>query len=306
MDQARLERMLKLMMALSDNEQTTVHDLAREYGITTRSIYRYLDTFVQAGFCVNKLSPGVYSLTSIGDKVVDFSRLVMFSQEEAYIVSSLISTLDNSNTLKEGLSRKLSAVYKSTAIAEFVTNKATTKQVETLNEAMLRKCCVVLHGYESGHSHIVSDRYVEPFKFSVNLTDVIAFEPSSGKVKVFKISRARSVELLQEPWAYEYAHNVPAQDVFRMCGDTETTVKVELRLMAKNLLLEEYPMAARDLRRTSTGKWVLKTKVRDMSGVGRFVVGLADQVRILESPELVDYVAGFRSQLDHLVFFARR
>ena len=301
MDQAKLEKMLIMMKELSDNDKYTVQDLARMHHTTTRTIYRYLDTFQAAGFSVQKRAPGLYSLTTLGKKFVDFSKLVMFSQEEAFIVSNLISMLDDTNTLKKGLSRKLATVYESTCIADFVTNKATTRQVEALNEAIKTERQVILHGYESGHSHTVSDRRVEPFRFTTNLADVLAVDLKDGKVKTFKICRVQSVEVLKDRWEYKYRHAEEQQDAFRMTGSTEIPVKLEMDLMAKNILLEEYPMAARDLHKTSTGKWVLQTKVRDLKGVGRFVIGLADRVKIVKSPELVEYIRSFQKEIDSLV-----
>lgn len=301
MDQAKLEKMLILMKELSDNEQYTVQDLAREHHTTTRTIYRYLDTFHEAGFSVVKKAPGIYSLTTLGKKFVDFSKLVMFSQEEAFLVSNLISSLDNTNSLKKGLSRKLASVYNSTCIADFVTNKATTKQVEALNEAMRTERQVILHGYESGNSHTVSDRLVEPFKFTTNLVDVQAFDVKARKTKTFKISRIHSVEVLREKWQNKFGHYSEGQDVFRMSGEKYIIVKIELSLLAKNLLVEEFPMSAKDIHKTSTGKWILKTAVHDLRGVGRFVIGLADEVKIIKSPELTAYIRGFQEHIDKLV-----
>ena len=62
--------------------------------------------------------------------------------------------------------------------------------------------------------------------------------------------------------------------------------------MAKNLLIEEYPMAEQDLRKED-GKWVLETMVSGMEGVGRFVMGLATEVKIIDSPELQNYIREF-------------
>ena len=301
MDQAKLEKMLILMKELSDNEQYTVQDLARKLHTTTRTIYRYLDTFMEAGFSIVKRAPGIYSLTTLGKKFVDFSKLVMFSREEAFLVSNLISSLDNTNSLKKGLIRKLATVYDSTCIADFVTNKATTKQVEALNEAIRGERQVILHGYESGNSHTVGDRRVEPFRFTTNLADVQAFDLKDNKVKNFKISRIQSVEVLRDRWEHKFSHHEEGQDAFRMSGPVEIPVKLELSVKAKVLLIEEYPIAAKDLHKTSTGKWVLQTNVRDMKGIGRFVIGLADQIKIVKSPELVEYLKSFRGNIDSLI-----
>ena len=68
--------------------------------------------------------------------------------------------------------------------------------------------------------------------------------------------------------------------------------------MAKSLLVEEYPLAEMDLRHEDD-KWILETNVSGMEGVGRFVIGLASDVRVIDSPELKTYIKTFVS--NHLI-----
>lgn len=39
--------------------------------------------------------------------------------------------------------------------------------------------------------------------------------------------------------------------------------------------------------------WLLETDVCAMQGVGRFAIGLADHVRVVDSPELSEYIKDF-------------
>ena len=73
------------------------------------------------------------------------------------------------------------------------------------------------------------------------------------------------------------------------------TIKLRLGLRAKNLLLEEYPLAEKEIRK-SGHKWILETSVCSMLGIGRFVIGLADDIKIVDSPELVEYVNNFAAK----------
>ena len=54
MDQPKIERVLKLMMILTDNLKYSVDELADKLEVTSRTIYRYLDTFENAGFLVER------------------------------------------------------------------------------------------------------------------------------------------------------------------------------------------------------------------------------------------------------------
>jgi hypothetical protein len=53
--------------------------------------------------------------------------------------------------------------------------------------------------------------------------------------------------------------------------------------------LEEFPLAEKDLKLIDN-RWVLDTMVSGMEGVGRFVIGLASEVKIIDSPELTKYI----------------
>lgn len=64
---------------------------------------------------------------------------------------------------------------------------------------------------------------------------------------------------------------------------------MQLDTRAKSLLEEEFPLASRDLRRED-GKWVLETVIHSLEGAGRFVIGLAADVRIVEGEGLREYV----------------
>jgi hypothetical protein len=74
-----------------------------------------------------------------------------------------------------------------------------------------------------------------------------------------------------------------------MTGFDQYRVRIRLGMMAHNLLLEEYPLAERDTTKDGDG-WVLDTMVCNYRGVGRFVLGLMDDVEVLESEEFKKYL----------------
>jgi len=50
MDQPKLERLLRLMKMLTANNSLTVDEIAAKLSISHRSVYRYIDTFREAGY----------------------------------------------------------------------------------------------------------------------------------------------------------------------------------------------------------------------------------------------------------------
>ena len=295
MDQPKIERLLRLMRLMSGNTYYTIQELQDTLGMSERTIYRYIDTFKAAGFAVEKVRGNVYRLVNMKRPYPDLSKIVYFSEEEAYIVNRLIDSLDNTNALKQGLHRKLAAIYDATSIADYIDKKSNSANIQALAEAAKGKKMAILKKYESAHSGDIRDRKVEPFAFTTNYLDVWCYDPADGKNKRFKISRIDEVLVLDEPWAAESEHNASEIDVFRMSGPHACHVRLQLSLQAKNLLLEEYPLAEKSIRKNGD-YYIFDDDVRAMEGVGRFVIGLASDIVILEGAELRDYIRDFVSR----------
>ena len=292
MDQPKIERMLRLMKMMAGNRNYTIDELAEKLGTSYRSIYRYIDTFKDCGFVVNKVRSNVYKLGKLPKSYVELKNLIYFSEEEAYVVNGLINSLDATNMLKANLKKKLSAVYDSTSIVKYVQKSEVAEHIEQLGEAIRSKRKVILKAYESAHSQEVADRFIEPFELTTNCIDVWGFDLEKQENRVFKISRIGKVCLLQDSWSNEESHQTSKTDCFRISSFEQSPVKLELSLMAKSLLTEEYPLAEMDLRHEDD-KWILETMVSGMEGVGRFVLGLLNEIKIIDSPALEDYIHNY-------------
>lgn len=290
MDQPKLERLLRLMKLMTGNVNYTVDDLAERLGTSYRSIYRYIETFKDAGFVVHKLDGGIYKLGKESRYFKDISQLVHFTDEEAHIVNQLIEGLDDTNSLKQNLRKKLSTVYNCTSMASSIVRGKNASNVNRLLEAMEEQRQVVLVDYASSHAGVTRNRVVEPFGFTTNYVQAWCYEPESGMNKLFKIARIGSVEVLDEAWQHANKHQEGYIDIFRMTGFAEHRVCLKLGMLAHNLLVEEYPLAERDITPTKDGHWMLDTKVCNYVGAGRFVLGLLDDIEIVDSPEFDTYI----------------
>lgn len=284
MDQPKIERMLRLMQLLSGNKIYTLDELSDTLDLSRRSLFRYFDTFKNAGFVVQCIGDGRYRMTTLNKEYTDLSQLVYFSEEEAIVVSHLIENLDGTNALKAGLKQKLAAVYDSTSISDYIENKGKSEVVETLANAVKSKHQVALKDYSSAHSGKSKDYIVEPYMFTKGYVDIIAYDTEAGLNKVFKISRITSVKML-EPWKFEDRHEEQPIDSFRMSGSPVEHVKLKLTLRAKNLLTEEFPVTSIEVTQVKRS-WFWEGDVNALEGIGRFVLGLPHEVSVEEGPKL--------------------
>ena len=297
MEQPKIERILRMMKVLTSNVDYTVDDLAERLNLTRRSVYRYLDTLENAGFVIQKSKKGVRLCTE-SPFFKDISQLIHFSQEEAYMVNQLIESIADTNLVKRNLKKKLASVCHFRGVAESIVDKEHNTSIHTLLDAIEKKRMVVLKNYASAHAGEVRDRLVEPFAFTSNYVQVWCYEPASGMNKMFKVSRIEEVQLMDEAWIGEENHRTAYLDIFRISasGNGMHPVKLELNTRSRNLLLEEYPLSEKHLTRLGNDKWLLDTVVSGYAGVGRFVMGLAADVRIVDSPGLEEYVRNYVTQ----------
>lgn len=292
MDQTKIVKMLRLMKMMTGNTNFTIGELADKLGTTERTIYRYIDSMRDAGFVVNKVYGNVYQMGKMSRQLPNLKKFIYFTEEEAYILSGMLENLSATNSLKADLKRKLLSVYDCTSIAQYSERANNAPNIEALVTARDEKLKVILKNYESGNGNVTRDRVVEPFDFTAEMIDVWAWDTEKQENRVFKVARIDEVQVTEEPWENEAQHSRSDTDIFRMSGELTIPVKLQLKTRAKALLLEEYPMATKYL--TKDGKdWILETKVARLEGVGRFTIGLADDVKILEGEELKTYVREF-------------
>ena len=295
MDHGRIVRLLKLMELLSSNVDYTIQELMDRLETSRRSVFRYIDSLKVAGFTMKKKGTSVHKLLTNSCHKIELSQLIHLSDEEAYLLHNLIGALTSDCQVAINLEKKLTALFDATSVTEIIGNKVTGENIMRLRQAMDEKKQVTLIGYESGNTMSISDRLVEPIRFSTNYTDVYAYEVATGITKVFKISRISQVEVSLTDWQHEDKHEIIETDCFRMAGKEDIPVTLKMTLKAKNLLIEEYPLSSKYISYDGQSWW-FKGNVKDLAGVGRFMIGLADQVQIIEGQRLIEYKNNFVSK----------
>jgi len=289
MDQPKLERLLRVMKMLTANNSLTVDEIAEQLSISPRSVYRYIDTFREAGFVIKKKNNCI-KLDKSSPYFKDISDLLHFSCEEAYILKEAIESIDENNVLKQNLKKKLYTVYNYNILAETIVNGKNGRNVERLVESIESRRPVILRNYSSAHGNDIRDRCVEAFAFTTNYVQVWCYCPDENCNKLFKVSRIGSVDIQPGYWKHTRKHKTGKIDIFRMNSSETFHITLKLGLRAMNLLVEEFPLAAPQLRKLPGNQWLLDTDVCSPVGVGRFVMGLPEDIEIINSPELRDYI----------------
>lgn len=289
MDQPKVVRLLRVMQLLARTTYHSVDEIAALVECSDRTVYRYIESLRDAGFVIVKREGTIFQLVEPPRRGVDPRQYVCFTDEEAAVLGRLIRCLDGTNPQREILLQKISAIYDAAELHKMTIHTGLGQVLENLRKAIDGHRVVMLHGYASACAGEYRDYWVEPYKMDVNCVNVAALDLQSGHNKVFKVARITEVEVQPEIWSREKEHKYPEMDVFRMSGEKPVHIRLAMTLRARNLLLEEYPLADAGVREED-GRWIYDGTVRKLEGVGRFVMGLLDQVEILEGEELWDYV----------------
>ena len=220
----------------------------------------------------------------------ELTDTIWFTEEEAYILKRLIDELDNTNGLKNGLQRKLAAISDMTNLGEYTCNKAYAINISKIASAIKERKQIILKNYSSAHSNSVSNHIVEPFEFTSNQIDIWAYDTQDCLNKRFKISRIEETEILDSDWSNEQFHKSETIDDFRTHGNDKHHVLLELDYLAKNLLIEEYPLAEKHITPVSNDHWLYEADVNKLDGVGRFALGLTEHIKVLKDEALISHI----------------
>ena len=99
------------------------------------------------------------------------------------------------------------------------------------------------------------------------------------------------VQLLDLNWSHEEQHKRIYTDLFMFSGEEQYHVKLWLGQLSHNLLLEEYPEAERCLvRQDADGRYLFETDVVSFLGIGRFVLGLYDDIEVVGDESFLNYL----------------
>ena len=142
---------------------------------------------------------------------------------------------------------------------------------------------IVLKKYYSANSQQISDRQVEPIKFTDNYTSLVAYEISSDRIKYFNLERITDVQVRNQSMSNESKHEDVKPDVFGF-GEKEKSYELimKMSLRAWLFLKDEYPMTISYTKKDKkSGDYILKTIVYSLVPAKRFAKGLPGEIEFL-------------------------
>lgn len=282
-------RWLDVIRAISGDKILSAPDIAKILGTSLRNAYYVVKALSAYGFFVNHNRLG-YNLDAASPFFRDINESVNLNVDQAFFLYRMLIGKDMDNPMAAKIMLKFKRFYHFDVLGGSEKNYGPYTNYLLLQKAIKDRKCVVLHNYASSNSLTVRDRYVEPFMFLGENTDVRAYEMESGINKTFKISRISIVEILDREWENVNKHRNAFTDMFMYSGEVRHHVLLRLDVSSYNCMQEEYPHSIFCLRPDDDTHWLFETDVANYEGIARFIMGLFDHIEVLEDKGLKKYL----------------
>jgi predicted DNA-binding transcriptional regulator YafY len=282
--QARLLKLFQIIAVLKSGH-CTIRQLAQRFDSSERTIYRYLSLLEEANFLIEQDFQNRYFIVTSED---DPSQ-AQFSIEETKLIRKLIQGGAADNPLKNTLLKKLTLNSEIDSMPRLFVKARLGKFVDQLADSIRNKKQVILKNYHSANSNEVRDRLVEPIHFGDNYQSIMALDTHDKVCKQFKLDRIGEVVELDHSFAFEELHKTTTTDIFSFSGDSNAWVTLRLSMKAYLLLREEYPLSIPYVEKKED-HYQFHGPVASFEGIGRFVMGLLDEIQVVGTPAFIDFL----------------
>jgi proteasome accessory factor C len=283
--QTKLLRLFQIISVLK-NGRWTIKSIAQRFDASERTIYRYLKLLEEVDFPIEKGFDNMYFISTSEDE----PTASVFTIEEMKLIKKLIQAEVENNPLKGLLLKKLSLNSEMDKVPRLIVKARLGKLVEQIGHAIRNKKQVILKSYHSANSSEITDRLIEPIEFGDNYQTIMALDTKDKTCKQFKLDRIGEVVEIDKVFMFEQHHKRSTADIFGMTGSTTTFITLQLKMRAYLLLREDHPLSIPYCEKSDDGTYQFHGPVNNFNGITRFVLGLLDEVKIIQPKEFVEHI----------------
>lgn len=282
-DQQKLYTVFQLIRLLSAPPAKDVSQLTRQLRLKKSTVYEYVNLLKRVGYIVE---------TDVQHrKYIDFqagnNKAGVLSVDELSHLQEILQQMGVQSALSQTIIHKLELNLSLVPLADALPQLHTSRIIQLIRSGINIKHRLILRRYRSLTSNTVEDRHIAPLEITQDYRYLIAWDINKQGQRQFKINRIEDVDLLDEPIIIKH---VPSpMDIFGLTGDDWLSVRLQLSSTAQHLLIEEFPLS-RPYIRTINQQTIFDGMVRNWKGVGRFVLGLPGEIKVLQPQAFIDYL----------------
>jgi proteasome accessory factor C len=281
----RLMRLFQIIAVLKSGHWT-IQQLAERFDTSARTVYRYIHLLEEVDFLIEKDFQNRYFIITSEDDPMQ----TLFSIEETKLIKKLIQSGTDDNPLKNTLLKKLALNSELDSVPRLFVKARLSKLVDEIAIAIKNKRQIILKNYHSANSNEIRDRLVEPIHFGDNYHSVMALDTQDKVCKQFKLDRIGEVIQYEKGFQFADQHKNTNTDIFGFTGDGSLWITLKLSMRAYLLMREEFPLSIPYLEKKED-YFVFHGPVANFEGIGRFVLGLIDELTVQAPDEFRRFVS---------------
>jgi predicted DNA-binding transcriptional regulator YafY len=291
-DKRSRARTLEILKDLLESPfQYTKADWVRRFNCSKSTIKEDITELRNVGFevAIDRL----YRHGIIPNKVSEnLKKTLYFTESEFQTLKEQLDNADLSVNQKTLLTNKLENIFDLTRIGGAIYNNVFLQKLNVLIQAEKDKQKVRLKNYSSANTNTVSDRILEAFRIIPKDDTIYAYEPASGEVKHYKISRFDGIEQLDDDWENEGKHYPTTPDVFGYVSKKMTKIYIKLDIAGYNRLVDRFPHTKAFCQVCPTDSAIMELECEaneQFDGISQFLIGQHQNVIAVKEPqELID------------------
>lgn len=196
-------RLFKILYCLLDKGQSTAPELAEQFEVSVRTIYRDIDALSSAGIPIYAEAGRNGGIRLLNNFILDKAVLSQEEQQEILTALQSINTAKNINS-RQTL-QKLSAIFNIRSenwlevdFSRWGNKKTDNEKFELLKSAIIhRKCVKITYANTSGESR---ERIIYPLKLAYKSMSwyLKAYCTEKQDYRIFKLTRIMDFEILND------------------------------------------------------------------------------------------------------------
>ena len=284
-NQNRLLKVLKLISSLKATPPKSVKLLAKQFDISERTLYRYIDLLKESGFEIHKDGVNKMFIPQVDRQFAS----VFTSNEVDYLKNTLQHNQENT-IVKNSILLKLHLYNEIEALSLDITQAHLASLMQAFKQAIAAKMQVVLASYLSVNSNTVSDRRIEPIAFTPDFKFIFGYEIATQKNKLFALDRIKEVITTTTPFKFENLHQLNGVDIFNFTNTgAHYSLHLLLNIRAYVLLKREFPQIEPHIQpNIETKQFELQAIIYSLTPMIRFIKGLPNDLQVIAPQELIN------------------
>ncbi|MGG5330417.1 helix-turn-helix transcriptional regulator [Enterococcus sp. AZ163] len=284
----QIERLVQMIFYLIDHGQVTAKELAEQFNVSTRTIYRDVNTLTLAGIPILSAKGAGGGISLLEGYTLDKSLLTKEEQQNIYHGLQLLQATDYPNA--EIAISKIGAVFHNVLQPQWLevdfsywgSDDTERIKLSDLQYAILNKHVIA---FEYANSELQkSHRKIEPLRlvFKSHAWYIVGYCQEKLEIRVFRLSRTKRLRVQTETFARE----LPQDYSMKSPKAVERLSKLQLRFSPEAIhrLYDEF--AEDQLTVEADGSYVVEFEAELNHWMIHYLLSFGRQVQVL-SPKKV-------------------